>query len=255
VKPVYRFGVLLLLVFAVAILLALVLQGSKPSAPWFDDVATGNGYDALVQAAAQMKGRPVDGKGDAAAFVKANERMFELVESALKLPFEIPLSMYSETSSPLADLSAFKTVALALRAKGKEAEERGASGDAGTAYADTIRLGQRVEHGPLIALLVGIAIEKIGLDAVEKLAPQLGPAKRKDLARQLESLEKQRLAFSEVELRERYFARRITGNPLRLIVGRWKVRPALEKATQKQQRLSADFQRVTKELLVPSNSD
>ncbi|HEV8542268.1 MAG TPA: hypothetical protein VGR78_07750 [Verrucomicrobiae bacterium] len=248
-KPVYRFGVLLLVGVAVAVLLALLVKAPDASAPWFTN---GNGYDALVQAAAQMNGRPDD---DAAAFVRANGRLFELVESALKLPSEMPLRMYSETNSPLPDLAAFKTLALALRRKGKVAQERGASAEAVTAYMNIIQLGQRVEHGPLIALLVGIAIEKVGLGGAEQLTPRLSPAEREDLAHQIESFDRERLAFSEVALRERYFTRRITRNPFKILMARWRLRGAMQKAEQKQQQLSSDFHRVAQELRVISKAD
>jgi hypothetical protein len=248
-KRVYRFGVLLLVGLAVAFLVVLLVKAPDASAPWFTH---GNGYDALVQAAAHMNGRPDD---DAATFVRTNGRLFELVESALKLPSEMPLRMYSETNSPLPDLGAFKTLALALRRKGKDAQERGATGEAAAAYMNIIQLGQRVEHGPLIALLVGIAIEKVGLGDAEKLAPRLSPAEREDLGRQIESFNRERLAFSEVALRERYFTRRITRNPFKILMARWLVRGAMQKAEQKQQQLSSDFHRVAKELRPISKTD
>ena len=81
----------------------------KPVAPWFSAVSNGNGYDALVQAAGLMKRRISEEKGDEAAFVKENEGMFERVDSALKLPFEVPSIKYSVASSMMADFSSFKT--------------------------------------------------------------------------------------------------------------------------------------------------
>jgi len=250
-RRVLVLGLLLLLLgFVVALL--LFTGGEKSLPPWFASVSNGNGYDTLVQAAAEMKGRPADEKAEPAAFVKLNDRMFELVRSALKVPFEVPLSMYSATNSMLPDFASFKSIALALRVKGRAAEERGMGTDAAAAYLDVIQLGQRVEHGPLIALLVGTAIERIGLDSVEKVARTLTDAQRKDLADRIDSLDRERLPFSEVVLRERYFARHNTGNPVKLFIGRFQVRPALKKAEQKQQQLSSDFQRVTKELRLPA---
>jgi hypothetical protein len=170
VKKVFAVAVLLLL--GIAIVLVGFLAARKPAA-WFSVVADFNGNDVLVQAAGQMQGRLSEDKAEAAEFVKANNRMFELVSAGLKLPFEVPSSMYSLTNSLLSDLAGFKAIGVALRARGKEAEERGANGEAVTNYTSIIQLGQRVEHGPLIALLVGIALEKIGLDALEKVAMEL----------------------------------------------------------------------------------
>src|SRR5262245_26476709 len=243
-------GVLLLLAFAIVV---LVSRGRESSAPWFAAVSTGNGYDALVHAAAQMNGKPPTEQARAAAFVKSNEQMFQLLAPALKMPFEVPSAMYSATNSVLTDLSSFKSIALALRAKGKEAHQRGAVGDAAAAYLDIIQLGQRIEHGPLIALLVGIAIEKIGIDALEEVTFQLTPAQRKDVAVQIESFDKHRLAFSQVDLRERYYARQITMNPVKLLVARVQARPAIKKAVQRQQQLSSDFKRVANELRLQSD--
>jgi len=245
-RRIFAVGLLILLVFAVV--LVGFLAGRRSVAPWFSAVSNGNGYDALVQAAGQMNGRLSEDKAEAAAFVKANERMFGMVSSALKLPFEVPLTMYSPTNSLLNDLSSFKGIALALRARGREAEQRGGNGEAAASYTRIIQLGQRVEHGPLIALLVGIAIERIGLDALKIVVPGLTAAQRKDVVDQIESFDRERMAFSEVVLREKYYARQNTINPVKLIVARFLVRPALEKAEQKHQQLSSDFQRVAKEL-------
>jgi hypothetical protein len=247
-RRIFVFGLLILLVLAGAV---LFIEGRKPAAPWFAAVSNGNAYDGLVQAATQMNGVPPDDNTEAATFVKANERMFERVHSALKLPFEVPLRMYSATNSTLPDLANFKMIARALRAKGAEAELRRATAEAAATYTEIIQLGQRVEHGPLIALLVGVAIEKIGLTAVEKVAPALTPAERKELADQIESLDRERLPFSEVIQRERFFARQITQNPIRLVIAAIESRPAMKKAAQKPEHLSADFQRVAKELASP----
>jgi hypothetical protein len=249
-RRIFVVGLLVLLVLAGAV---LFIEGRKPVAPGFFTVSTTNGYDVLVQAAAQMNGAPPNNDAEAAGFVKANQRMFDLVHSALKAPFEVPLRMYSysATNSPLPDLASFKTISRALAAKGKEAEQRGASGEAAATYIEIIELGQRVEHGPLIALLVGVAIERFGLALIEKEAAALTPAQRKDFAHQIESLDRERLPFSEVTRRERFFARQATVNPIRLVVAAIQSRPAMKKAAQKPENLSADFRRVAKELASP----
>lgn len=244
-RRAFTVGILLLLVLAAFL---TVLSGRKPQAAWFSAVSSTNGYDALVLAAGQMQGRLSEDKTERAAFVKANERMFELVSGALNLPFEVPSRMYSLTNSLLADLAGFKPLALALRARGNEAEQRGAHPEAITNYTSIVQLGQRAEHGPIIALLLGIAIEKIGLDALEKAAIGLTPAQRNEVADKIESLDRERLAFSEVLLREEHYARQVAGNPLKLLVARFYIRPTLIKAKQKPENLSADFQRAAKEL-------
>jgi hypothetical protein len=253
-RRIVRYGLLFLLLLAlvVSILFALFASNTKP-APWFSAVASGNAYDSLAQAASEMNGKPSDQNGGATNFVQANSRMFERVESALKLPFEIPLRMYSISNSPLRDLSAFKTLAHALRLKGMDAAQRGMNADAATNYINIIRLGQHVEHGPLIALLVGIAIEKMGLDALEQLAVKLTPEQRKNLAGQIESLDKQRLPFPEIITREYYFARQVTGNPIKLLIARFMSRAAIAKAEKKQERLSSDFHRAAKSNLPPKS--
>ena len=93
-KRAFAYGVSVLLVIAVVV---LVVEGRKPPAPWFATVATENGYDVLVQAAGQKSGTPPADETDVAAFLTSNEPMFELVSTALKMPFEIPSSMYSAT--------------------------------------------------------------------------------------------------------------------------------------------------------------
>jgi hypothetical protein len=245
-KRVFAVGILVLLLAGVV--LVACLAAPKPVAPWFSVVSNGNGYEVLTQARGLMTGRISEDKAEAAAFVKANEQMFKLVGSALKLPFEVPSRMYSLTNSLLNDLSGFKAIALALRTRGQEAEQRGANGEAATNYTTIIQLGQQVEHGPMIALLLGIALEKIGLDALEKLAIGLTPEQRKEVAGKIESFDRERLAFSEVLRREEHYARQVAGNPLKLLLARFYIRSPLIKAEQRQQNLSSDFQRAAKDL-------
>ncbi len=244
-KKIFAGGLVLLVV---AMVIVGLLSRQRPVAPWFSAVSNGNAYDALVLAAGQMIGRLSDDKAEATQFVKANERMFEAISAALKLPFEVPAAMYSVTNSLMSDLSSFKPLALALRARGSEAEQRGANLEAVTNYATIIQLGQRVEHGPVIAMLVGIALEKIGLDALEKLAVGLAPKIRNEVAARIESFDRERLPFSEVALREQHYATQVAGNPLKLLVARFYIRSALVKAEQKHQVLSDDFQRAAKKL-------
>jgi hypothetical protein len=236
------------LMLLAALVVVALLAGRRPAAPWFSAVSQGNGYDLLLRAAGQINGGVPEGKTEIAAFVKENEGMFETVRSALKVPFEVPAMNYAVASSLPADMSSFKTIALALRARGREAEERGAKGEAMTNYVGVIQLGQRVEHGPIIAMLVGVAIEKIGLDALEKLALDFQAAQRKEIADKIQSLDRERLAFAEVLRREEYFARQVAGNPLKLLVARFYMKSALVKAEQKHDKISSDFQRVAKEL-------
>ncbi len=245
-KRVFALGLLVLLVGTVVVMGFLARR--KPVAPWFSAVSSGNGYDTLVRARSQMIGGVSEDPAEAAAFLNANEQMFVTLDAALKLPFEIPSRMYSLTNSLLADLGSFKAVALALRARGWEAERRAANAEAMTNYSSIIQLGQLIEHGPVIALLVGIAIEKIGLNAIEKSAARLPPAERKEIANKIAALDRERLPFSEVLLREEHYAHQVAGNPLKLLVARFFIRSSLIKAEQKEQKISADFQRAATEL-------
>src|SRR6185369_15790829 len=106
----------------------------------------------------------------------------------------------------------------------------------------------RVEHGPLIAMMVGISFEKIGLDALEGVALQLKALQRKELAAKLESFDRERLPFMEVDRRERYFARQVADNPIKLLVGRIQMRPLMKRWAEKHESLSSRFKKVTEEL-------
>lgn len=247
-RSLFRLAVGLFILCLGAALFVIFGGMRAPSAPWFSAVTNTNGYDGLLRAAAIMVGNPPVQQTNAGLFVNANTRLFESVQSALELPFEAPLDTYSQTNPPLADLATFKTIALALRAKGWEAERRRADREALASYISIIRLGQNVEHGPLVALLVGMSIEKSGLEAIEKVTARLTPTEREELAEKIQSLDRQRLPFSEVMLRERYFAHRITRNPLRLVLGWFQSRTAFDKAEQKVRRLSSDFRQLSRSL-------
>ena len=233
---------------AVAAFVALSLFATPSVPAWFSAVSAGNGYDALLQAGEKIKGKPPEGKADVEAFVNENEGVIAEIRTGLKLPFEVPLASYSATNNLVGDYGRFKTIARTLQAGGKAAENREAFREAAGIYTEVIQLGQRAEHGPIIALLTGVVIERIGLEALEKIAPRLSQAERKQFAEQLESLNKERLPLSEIARRERFYMNRMGGNPIKLLVARIHLRKSMKTRMQREQQLSSDFTRVAENL-------
>jgi hypothetical protein len=152
---------------------------AKPSVPgWFSAVSKNNGYDPLLQAASKVKGKAPDETSDVTAFVTENEAAIQEIRLALTLPFEVPLAGYSPTNDLVRDFGKFKAVGLTLRAKGRFAEDQKAFAKAAEIYVEVIQLGQRLEHGPLVALVTGVLIEHLGLEAIEKIYAQLPSVER-----------------------------------------------------------------------------
>jgi len=243
-KRIVTWGVLVLLLGAFA-----VLPFAWPKGLHAPPIPSPNGYTGLLNAVSQLKGVPPNGgDGDEASFVKDNQLAFQAVQAALKLQCELPLANYSQTNLPLNDLGRLKTLAVALRVKAAQDEKCDAWHEASEGYLDVIRLGQKVEHGPIISMLVGVAIERIGLSGLEKLAPRLPAGEQQQVRNELSALNTRRLPYDEVAMRESYFAHRNTSNPLQILVARYQSRKAMNKAKDKHAQISREFEKVSKEI-------
>jgi hypothetical protein len=147
-----------------------------------------------------------------AAFVAKNSRAYGVVEKALNEPVEAPAARYERGHFNMGDFVSAKQFASTLMFKGELAEAEKRYDDAARAYFDSVRLGEKIEHGPMINYLVGAAIERGGLKRLEKLMVKLSAAELRHWAAEVQALNRGRMPFKEIIRREDYFMARNATN-------------------------------------------
>ena len=195
-----------------------------------------NAYEALIFAQKQLSdSRPDPISPDLAQSVTNNAEALRLTRAALEKPFEAPESAYDtkRIDGLLGGIGGFKSLALAIKCEGVLAETEGDYASAARSYVDIIRLGQSIQAGPLIFMLIGVSIERIGVEALTELEPNLTGDTRSQTAATLRQFNETRLPFEEVEWRERYLRRRASPTPIHYLIFSRHVSAAMEKAKQK----------------------
>lgn len=171
----------------------------------------GQGYDLYLAAANEMAGQPGSLTNGFANFVAMNKRAYDALDRAVKENFETPSRIY-EPNGVMANLSLLKRTGQALLARSRAAEEEGKTAEAMDRCLETILFGQKVEHGPLISFLVGLAIENMAMNRLEQLIPSISETNLATVIPMLIKANQSRLPHSEVVRRERYFISRNATN-------------------------------------------
>lgn len=199
------------LILAACVVGALILSAILPTnAP--PPLPTPNGYTALIQAAAMMTNESIDfstmDPQQLRAFVEHNTNALQLVRSALKERIQTPTEFsVNYNSTHLTDVAGMKRIAHALLAEGRLAEMEQLPPDAANSYLDTIRLGVECRRGGiLIDALVGLAIEEIGRDSLQKLIDHLDQKSSKEAARRMEEIEAQGQTWEQILQQEHYWS-------------------------------------------------
>jgi hypothetical protein len=179
------------------------------------------------------------------------------MRAALEKPFEAPEAAYDVQlmNGPLGNIGQFKTLAMAAKCEGIFAEQNGDWTAAARSYTDIIRLGQKVQAGTLIFMLIGVSIERIGVEALEKLEGNLTGTARGQIAATLKQLNEQRLPFGEVEWRERYLRRRGSPTPLHYVIFTRHVRAAIESGKAKHMQAYQSLESIASKLAQPARSN
>lgn len=134
--------------------------------------------------------------------VARNAPALQLLREALQKPIAVPLS------TNIAEIPALRVGARVrelARQLDLESDVRFADGDFAGAInskLDSVELGIAFENGPVLASLVGIAMEAIGRRNIEKSAARLNPEQLHAAATRLVALEARRPAFAAVLQRE-----------------------------------------------------
>jgi hypothetical protein len=239
-----KLTVLALATLGVLLLGTVFIWHTQVTVPFTEGMQT-NGYDTFVYAASLLVS---DGSTVSAdqygSFVITNREAFAAVRQGSKLKVEVPGDAYVQKNLALDKLSSFKGLAQAMKVEGQYAELQQRYGDAANTYLDIIRFGQKLEAGPIIHFLMGLAVEKIGLRGLEHLEPNLQGAERAHVSAELRTLTGSRLAFKEVLDRERYFMRRNSATPVHYFMGLYLTKAAVSKARAKHEKHGEDMARV-----------
>jgi len=90
-------------------------------------------------------------------------------------------------------------------------DRTGQPGKAVDSLLDGIEMGAKMQRGgPLIAGLVGVAIEYIPMSHLEPLLPKLTPAELEHVARRMQVISKERVAYSDIILAEGRYNAEVT---------------------------------------------
>ena len=198
------------LIFAsTAFAFALALAGyffavRKPSLP--DFLANrSDGYEQIV-----ALGKTVDRDPklvtNAVEFIASNPKVFQEFARVAQLHFEPPERQYEQYRMendilPLSRLSR----AWLIREQQLEKERQFAA--AADACVTNLIYCLNIERGPLINLLIGIALEQPTVHYLNQLIPKLSTNDLARLVPRLRKLNRSRIDFEEVARRERYFGK------------------------------------------------
>lgn len=197
----YRLSIRIAL-FAVGILLLTLFAMSRPPRkPDFLDATRAASYSNLASIATQLVGDLH--KTNHAEFVTRNKATLEAARPAIDRPIERPEASYRHFDYKQS--FAMKKLGSAMVAEGQIAEGQMRYREATKFYIDAIRLGERVEHGPMYDYLVGAGIERYALKSLEAVPPKLSDGDLVELSARLQSFNESRITWNEILAREHYF--------------------------------------------------
>jgi hypothetical protein len=222
----------------------LIWSAVRVSKPAFL-TASAPAYETLVLASQRLANRDFSPEtNELAASVATNTPALQKLREALQQKFEAPEGAYgspADMSTVLNQVGSFKALALALKMEGRFYEHLNQPAKAAHSYADIIRLGTKTEAGTLIFAMVGVGIERIGIEALHELEPALHGPIRKEISLKLNEINSQRVPFQTIVDRERYIRVRHSPTPLHYLVFSRQVRGA---ATRTQDKYETSYQAV-----------
>ena len=219
-----RAALIFLAILVVALVTGMILFArTKSRVPEFVGGPGEKGYATLMRATTLMQVAPsaAENSGmDLGMFVETNKLVLETIRQALKEPIQAPVEVYDLQliGTALAGAGTVKALASTIELEGKYFEEKEQWRKAADSYLDIVELGQKMESGPLIFLLIGISIERKGFDDLEKIEARITNPDRKEIHARIESLMNSRIRFEAVEERERYIGLRHSPTPIHLLI-------------------------------------
>jgi hypothetical protein len=204
-----------LIVFGVVAVLATLstfLFYSPPPVP----LPNPNGYETFVQAGKMLAGNPGDyetmGREQLQHLVQSNSNALQLARIGLEQNCRIPLQ-FSQAyfTDHVTGLINLRTLAQALATEGKLQEIENHPEVAAKIYLDIIHLGNESARGRvLVDGMIGIAIESLGVDKLQKVIGYLDRASCTNAAQELESFDSQRQSMTDLLAQEKNWARQMS---------------------------------------------
>ena len=239
----------------IAVAVSLLVPSRSPVSP-FKPMPDPNGYDGLVQAGQTLTGSFADyktlGHEELLALVEANTNALRAARQALELECQVPLQFSSSymATTHLGSVQALRTLAQALAAEGRLAEMENRPAQAAKSYLNVVRLGTQSARGGLVVdLMIGTAIESIGVKHLKDVSGRLDATSSRETAKALEALDARREPWSDVAERERIWSRRSSGGiryRLAALFASGSLKTSMQQAEQRVNRQTAD----TRHLLV-----
>lgn len=211
-NPVLKVLLVLGSIFVVAIIAVFLVYRILPAGVPPPPLPKSNGYSAVVKAAHTIPEPPNDFRKmdheQLQALVASNSAVLQSVRSNLDGEIQVPLEYSLDSvSSHLSDLSRFKRIAMAFLMESQLAQMEKRPADAAKSSLDTIRLGVACARGGiLIDSLVGDAIDSMGTTDLQKLVDQLDQKSCKEIAQQLQNIDRQRQPWEQVLKQEHYWS-------------------------------------------------
>jgi hypothetical protein len=183
--------------------------------------------------------------------VATNAAALVIARAALSNQCRVPVQFTAAfNSNHVSDLAPIKFLARAFIAEGRLAEMEYRPKDAAKSYLDTIRLAnESARGGVFIDGLVGIVIEQIGREHLQKMVPNLDAGVCHKTAVTLETLDMQRQTWDELMQQESAWSHR-TFFGWRHELARFMERKEMARAYQKTESRFQEQQRTSRCLIV-----
>ena len=213
-----------------------------------------NGYDDLVRSAKMLSpnvGNYSDTNLDELqTLVTEDAAALQLARDGLQKQCRVRLDFNPDTHEFIDRLAGMKLLAHGFAAEGDLAKIQGHPNEAARSYLDIVHLANESSRGgALIDELVGMAIEHIGTDELQKLLPQLDAQMCRQTAATLETLDAQRQTWNDVMWQESYWSHK-TFPGIRYQISRIMSYNTLRKVYQSSERRFEEQQIRTRKLAI-----
>jgi hypothetical protein len=209
-----RIVVLFILAFPFVLFLGFLISEFAKPLPPIPPLPNPNGYDDLVKAGEMVSTNSWNYDSTNLAQLRdttaANAEALALARAGLSNECRVPLQFSKAyAANHIHELIAFRSLAQAFVAEGKLAEKENRFGDAAKSYLDVIHFGNEAGRGGVIMdEMIGIAVESLGVQQLQKTAGDLNANSCRDTIQTLEALAAHRQSWADVLQQEDNWARR-----------------------------------------------
>ncbi len=216
------FGPRRLILVVGAFVTAAIILLLYPRKSLFPPLPEPNGYDVLVQAAAKITRSQTSLKemapNELSALVATNQAALVELRRGLEMPCAVPVEINEgRFQAQLTDLANLRGAALAMDAEALLLAQQGDVAGALRECLDSLRFSQAISRrGLLIDYLVGVACESLAISRMNTLSTALNSTQCRRAAIAFQEHESRRESLDEITRRDREWARRTGGLPVRI---------------------------------------